>query len=54
MQLGKKVAGGFESFNLVLRIQREIMLKHGAIPDIIFDDKDFKGMMVFHICVYIG
>jgi hypothetical protein len=30
------------------------MLEHTAIPDIVFDDKNSEGMMVFHICVYIG
>jgi hypothetical protein len=30
------------------------MLQHRTVPDIIFNDKDFKGMMVFHIYVYIG
>jgi hypothetical protein len=52
--LGKEIAGGFKSFDFVLRIKREIMLQHAAIPYIIFHNKDFKGMMVFHICVYIG
>jgi hypothetical protein len=30
------------------------MLEHRAIPGIIFNDKDFKGRMVFHVCVYLG
>jgi hypothetical protein len=30
------------------------MLEHTAVPDIVFDDKHLKGMMVFHICVGIG
>jgi hypothetical protein len=30
------------------------MLEHGTIPNVIFNNKDFKGMMVFHIYVYIG
>jgi hypothetical protein len=30
------------------------MLQHGTIPNVIFNNKDFKRVMVFHICVVIG
>jgi hypothetical protein len=30
------------------------MLKHRPVPDIIFNNKDFKGVMVFHTAFYLG
>jgi len=37
----KNSRGDSESFDFVFRIEREIMMEHTAVPDVIFDDKNF-------------
>src|ERR1700722_20325001 len=54
MQLSKKVTRGLEPFIFIFSVHEQIMLQHVTIPYVIFNNKDFKRVMVFHICEIIG